>query len=91
MSVVLTVVLLCGGVINLLWSLHLLRKPEALSQETLMYRWIYARWTLESWRKDSDLSKPRLNRKQIRNFALGNAVISVLLVVIGLWGIVRIA
>ena len=87
MSAVLAVVLLCGGVINLLWSLHLLRNPAALSQETLMYRWIYARWTLDSWRKESDLSKPQLGRKQIRNFALGNAVISVLLIWIGVWGL----
>ena len=87
MSVALAVVLLCGGVINLLWSIHLLRNPGSLSQETLMYRWIYARWTLDSWRKESDLSKPQLSRKQIRNFAVGNAVISLLLISIGVWGL----
>lgn len=80
-----SVVFIVGGLANLAWSVSLMRNPRSLSPRSFMYRWIYMRWTLDSWKKVRDLQNPRLQDRQIRNYAVGNAIVSILLIAIGVW------
>ena len=82
----LALILLVAGTAQLLWSLHLLHKPESLSSDSLMYKWIYMRWTFNIFRKDSDFGNPKLSRRQIQRYAIIGIFVATFLIVIGLWG-----
>ena len=51
MYTAMSVVFVTGGVANLAWSVYLIRSPGSLSPSSFMYRWIYMRWTLDSWKR----------------------------------------
>ena len=83
----LTIVFLVAGILNLIWSIHLFRKPGSLSPDSMMYRWIYMRWTSSAWRKNSDFENPQLSNEQIRRYAAIGFLVSGILILIGLWGV----
>lgn len=72
------------GIAIILWSIHLIRNPESLSKDSLMYQWIYGRWTLNAWRKDSDFGNPTLSTRQILRYAWIGLVIGIVSICLGL-------